>query len=246
MIAGPGYSVEKGVFLHTYAHLPRNGTAFAQGEEAISRCMRSVEEYRARETCRFITLQTIDWVDVFIRPVYKQVVVHSLNHFIASKGLVVYAWCLMTHHLHLLARADKGSSITGLEEEYRSFTTTKILEAIETEPAARKAWMLDRFKEVGHLFGWMKKHQVWKARNDAGTVVHLRKPAVLLDHIEYIHQDPVRDKVVDIPAEYLYSSARDYAGIRGLVHITKIPLIAQQLAAPESMNGNFVVRYIRN
>ena len=41
----------------------------------------------------FITLNVVDWVDIFIRPVYKQIIVHSLNHFIATKGLNVYAWC---------------------------------------------------------------------------------------------------------------------------------------------------------
>ena len=57
-----------------------------------------------KQTCYFITLNTVDWVDIFIRPVYKQVVVHTLNHFIESKGLIVYSWCLMTNHLHLLVQ----------------------------------------------------------------------------------------------------------------------------------------------
>jgi putative transposase len=208
--------------------------------------MGSADEYRAKEACRFITLRTVDWVDVFIRPVYKQMIVHSLNHFIATKGMTVYAWCLMTHHLHLLACSDSGSSLADLEKEYRAFTSVKIQEAIETEPAIRKEWILNRFKNSGHLFGLAKKFQVWETSHGPGTAINFKKPGLLLEHIEHIHQNPVRDKIVDIPAEYLYSSARDYAGIKGLVHITKLPLIEQQLAAAESMNGNFLVRYIRN
>jgi putative transposase len=100
------------------------------------------EDIREKEACYFITFQTVDWVDVFIRPVYKQVIVHTLNHFIESKGLIVYSWCLMTHHLHLLAQASpRGQVIAELEKEYKAFTTNKILEAIDTEPTMRKEWM---------------------------------------------------------------------------------------------------------
>jgi len=199
-----------------------------------------------KETCRFITLRTVDSIDVFVRPVYKQVIVHSLNHFIASKGLVVYAWCLMTHHLHLLACTRGAASLEELETAYKTFTSAKILEAIETEPAVRKEWMLEHFREPSHLFGFSKKYQVWENDPEPAAPVMIRKPHLLLEHIEHIHQNPVRDKIVETPSEYLYSSARDYTGVKGLVQIIKIPVIEQQLAAMESINGNFFVRYIRN
>jgi putative transposase len=185
-------------------------------------------------------------VDVFIRPVYKQVIVHTLNHFIESKGLIVYAWCLMSHHLHLLAQAKPGGLIIAeLEKEYKSFTTAKILEAIDTEPEIRKEWMLGRFENFGTMLGLMKKYHVWQNCSHP-LYIDFRKKDLLFEHFEYIHQNPVRDKIVDIPGEYKYSSARDYAGMKGLVNIVKLPAIEQQLAASETMNGNFFVKYIRN
>jgi putative transposase len=208
-------------------------------------CMHSAEEYRGKEACYFITFQTVDWVDVFTRPVYKQVIVHTLNHFIESKGLVVYAWCLMSHHLYLLAEARPGSAMSELEKEYKSFTTSKILEAIDTEPEIRRKWMLQRFENSGNLLGLMKKYEVWQ---NCGHPLHidLRKTDILLEHVDFIHQNPVRDKIVDIAGEYMYSSARDYSGINGLVNIEKLPAVEQILAASETMNGNFFVKYIRN
>lgn len=95
-------------------------------------------DHTGRETCYFITFNTLDWVDVFIRPVYKQVVVHSLNHFMDSRGLIVYSWCLMTNHLYLLAQTKNGEDIYEIENGFCRFTTQKILEAIETEPETRK------------------------------------------------------------------------------------------------------------
>jgi REP element-mobilizing transposase RayT len=207
--------------------------------------MQSENEFGEKEACYFITFQTVDWVDVFIRPVYKQVIVHTLNHFIETKGLVVYAWCLMSNHLHLLAQAKQGSVIAELEKEYKSFTTTKILEAIDTEPEARRKWMMHQFENFGTMLGLMKKYHVWQNCSHP-LYIDFKKKELLLEHFEYIHQNPVRDKIVDIPGEYKYSSARDYSGLQGLVNIVKLPAIEQQLAASETMNGNFFVKYIRN
>jgi REP element-mobilizing transposase RayT len=172
--------------------------------------------------------------------VYKQVIVHTLNHFIESKGLTVYAWCLMTHHLHLLIDGNPNCAI--IEKDYKSFTTTKIFEAIDTEPEARKEWMLKRFEKSGSILGFTKKHQIWENADSRSDI----KKDDLLEKVDLIHQNPVRDRIVDAPPEYLYSSARDYSGTQGLVNITKLPSVEVQLAAAETMNGSFFVKYIRN
>jgi len=37
--------------------------------------------------------------------------------------------------------------------------------------------------------------------------------------LDYIHNNPVTAEIVDEPHYYLYSSARDYAGIKGLLDV---------------------------
>ena len=49
-------------------------------------------------SCYCVTLNVVDWVDIFIRPVYKNVIVDSLNLFVERKGLIIHAWCLMSNH----------------------------------------------------------------------------------------------------------------------------------------------------
>jgi putative transposase len=198
-----------------------------------------------KQACHFMTFSTIDCVDIFIRPVYKQVIVHTLNHFIDHKGLKVYAWCLMSNNLRLLASAEDGESIAQMEKEYKAFTTQKIFEAIDTEPEMRKTWMMDRFEHFGHLFSVSKKFHIWQGSSNP-VHIDLHKTDVVLDHVEQIHESPVRDRIVDSAPEYIYSSARDYSGIQGLVHVTRLTAIEQQLAAAENMNGTFLVKYIRN
>jgi putative transposase len=45
-------------------------------------------------------------------------------------------------------------------------------------------------------------------------------PDMFKQKLDYIHNNPVRGGIVDEAHEYLYSSARDYMGKRGLVKVT--------------------------
>jgi len=40
--------------------------------------------------------------------------------------------------------------------------------------------------------------------------------------LDYIHNNPVKSGFVDEPEHYLYSSASDYSGLKGLVKIELI------------------------
>jgi putative transposase len=63
---------------------------------------------RDQNALYFISPTIINWLDVFIRLEYKYVIVDSLNYCVDKKGLNIYAWCLMTSHMHLVASAREG------------------------------------------------------------------------------------------------------------------------------------------
>lgn len=197
-----------------------------------------------KQACYFLTFNTVDWVDIFIRPVYKQIIVHSLNHFITQKGISIHSWCLMTNHLHLVIQLKENCGIAEVEKEYKTFTTNKILQAIDTEPDIRKKWMLERFENYGNVLGFLKKYHVWQT---CSTPVYLdiNKKESVLEIAEFIHTNPVRDRIVDTPCDYLYSSARDYSGMQGLVNVVKLPFIEQQIVTGDT-TGNFFGKFIRN
>ncbi len=48
----------------------------------------------------FLIFTVIDWIDIFTRKEYKDVIADSLNYCIENKGLELFAWCLMSTHLH--------------------------------------------------------------------------------------------------------------------------------------------------
>jgi putative transposase len=168
--------------------------------------------------CYYLTFHVVDWADIFVKPVFKQIIAESLNYFIARKGLTVYSWCLMTNHLQLMASAKQGSQIIPLTDEFRKFTTRIILEDIEAESEVRRSWIMKRFRKTSGPFRLNTQFHVWQNRLDA-IHIDLDNDDLFNQYLEIIHNNPVRERVVSKPEDYLHSSARDYAGVKGLVNI---------------------------
>jgi len=66
---------------------------------------------RNEKEIHFITFAVVEWVDVFARKEYMDILIDSLRHCQKEKGLKLYGWCIMSNHVHLLARAkDENQS----------------------------------------------------------------------------------------------------------------------------------------
>ena len=50
----------------------------------------------------FASFAIVEWVDVFVRPNYVEILLDSLRYCQKNKGLVLYAWCVMPSHIHLI------------------------------------------------------------------------------------------------------------------------------------------------
>jgi REP element-mobilizing transposase RayT len=174
-----------------------------------------------RDACYFLTLNIVDKIDVFVRPAYKQVIADSLNYFIAAHEVVVYAWCLMSSHLHLMIKTAKGTGPAHFEKDFKKHTTPEIIQTIEMEMDFRREWMIQRFERFSASLRRIEKFQVWQNCSSPLHIDH-EQPGMLMDRIEHIHDNPVRERIVDLAESYLYSSARDYAGLKGLVNVKVI------------------------
>jgi REP element-mobilizing transposase RayT len=62
---------------------------------------------RDQQGIYFITFTVHQWVDVFTRKEYKDLLLDSISYCQKHKGLMVYAWVIMSNHCHLIAGSDK-------------------------------------------------------------------------------------------------------------------------------------------
>ena len=167
----------------------------------------------------FLTLTVVDWVDIFTRKDYKLIITDSLNYCVDNKGLEVFAWVLMSNHLHLMARAKEGYGISAILRDFKKFTSKRLIEKIIEIGESRREWLLDRFSFEARRTSRAENYKLWRDDNHA---ISLEKTEWIMQRLNYIHQNPVRQMIVEKPHEYLFSSAVDYNEVKGLVTITKI------------------------
>jgi REP element-mobilizing transposase RayT len=176
------------------------------------------DKYKIRDKDKpyFVTITTVGWIDIFTRPNHKKLIADSLQYCIKNKGLVVFAYCLMPSHLHLICRAEGEGTLSDILRDFKTFTSKHILEQIIEETESRREWMLEYFsKACAHL----KKDQKYKVWQDGNQAKEIFSMSFLYEKLEYIHNNPVNDLIVEKPEDYLYSSARNYAGLDSFLDV---------------------------
>lgn len=168
----------------------------------------------------FISFATVGWIDVFARLIYKDIIIESLSYCQKEKGLELYAWCIMTNHIHIIARAKEGYELSNILRDLKRHTSKAILQAIKDNPQeSRKEWMLSIFKNAGSYNSNNTNYQFWRQDNKP---IELKTPETIMIKLKYIHNNPIEQQITEKPEEYIYSSAKNYAGEKGLLDVILI------------------------
>jgi REP element-mobilizing transposase RayT len=176
-------------------------------------------QYRVRSQgdIHFVTFTIVDWVDVFTRPVYKQVIVDALSYCQQNKGLEIFAYCLMTNHLHLLVSAIAPSKLPEIIRDFKKHTNKQLVKLINTENESRRDWIMYRFQFHAKYNNRIQDYKVWQ---DGYHGITCDYPEILKQKLDYIHNNPVVAGIVANPEDYIYSSAANYYDGKGIIDVT--------------------------
>ncbi|MCI9844853.1 REP-associated tyrosine transposase [Flavobacterium pectinovorum] len=165
----------------------------------------------------FITATVVDWIDIFTRQTYRDIVIESLDYCIKNKGMLLYGYVIMSNHIHLIIQSEDGK-LSDLIRDFKKFTAKSILEKIQNCPESRKEWMLERFKLATQTHSRNKDYQFWQYGNHAEEIY---SNDFMWSKLDYIHLNPVRAGLVAKASDYIYSSAGNYVNNSGLLTIEK-------------------------
>jgi REP element-mobilizing transposase RayT len=168
----------------------------------------------------YLTFQVVNWVDLFTRPVYRDIVLDSFKYAIEHKGFQLFAYVVMSNHVHLVAQSSTGD-LSGTIRDIKKYTSKRIVETIQSIPESRRDWMLYVFSHAANQHKRNTDYQVWTHDNHA---VILYSNDFTAEKIDYIHNNPVRALLVQNPEDYLYSSARNYAGLSSMLEVELLSL----------------------
>ena len=169
-----------------------------------------------KEGLYFVSFATINWIDVFVREQYFQIMLQSLDFCRKNKGMEIYSWCIMPSHVHLIFRAQQANP-GELLKSLKVFTSKSLSKTIEENlQESRKEWMITLMEEAGKKNSNVRYRQFWQQHNKP---IELWSPDVIDQKVDYIHNNPLIAGFVTEAHHWKYSSAIDYSGGKGLLEI---------------------------
>jgi putative transposase len=147
----------------------------------------------------FFTATILEWKDLLKPDKYKDVIISSLQFFVKQKRTVVYAFVIMSNHIHIIWRINTGYKKQDIQRDFLKYTAQQIKEdLIKNHPK-----VLSHFE----VNAKDRKYQLWE-RNSLS--IELYTEAVFIQKLEYIHNNPVKAELCNLPEDYKYSSANFY------------------------------------
>jgi putative transposase len=81
-------------------------------------------------------------LDIFIRPEYRDVFLESIRYCQRYKGLEVYAYCIMSSHIHTIIARPGKQELQDVIRDIKKYTSSKIIEAVNNNPQERRRELL--------------------------------------------------------------------------------------------------------
>ena len=159
----------------------------------------------------FLTCAVVDWLPVFSRPEAAGIVLDSWRFFLTAGRMTIYGYVDMENHLHFVASA---ADLVKEVKEFESFTARKIIDFLHNRGEACLLGSLARLK-LRH-----RDHSDYQLWQEGSHPQQIAGEEMMLQKLEYIHDNPVRRGYVERPEHWRYSSARDCLGQPGLVPVT--------------------------
>jgi REP element-mobilizing transposase RayT len=163
----------------------------------------------------FVTLTVVGWVDLFTKNEFIEIVKESLLYCRKHKGLLIYAYCIMPSHVHLIL-GSKNINLSDIIRDFKRYTSSKIRIELfgKCLYESRRNWLISIFQNQGinnsNNYGW----QLWMQHNHP---IELYNDKLLHQKINYIHFNPVEAGYVEKPEYWLWSSARNFCSMQAKI-----------------------------
>jgi len=147
----------------------------------------------------FFTATCLEWKKLLKPYKYKDIIVESLKFLVQDNRIKLYAFAIMDNHIHLIWCILGNNKRENVQLSFLRFTAQKIKQDLEiNHPQVLEKFRVDASD---------RKYQFWE-RNPLS--VELSNEEILVQKLDYIHENPVKANVCQYQEDYKYSSYRFY------------------------------------
>lgn len=161
----------------------------------------------------FVTCTILHWIPIFTRVESTDIIFDSLKYLQQTDNLKLYAYVILENHLHLVVSSD---DISKSMRKFKAHTAKEILKLLQENNIKTILEQLAFYKKAH------KKNTTYQLWQEGIQPKLISSDKIMIEKINYIHQNPVKRGYIDEAKYWRYSSARDYEGIDGLIEICKV------------------------
>jgi len=161
----------------------------------------------------FITCTVLHWLPIFTNQESVQILIDSLSHLQKNDNLTIFSYVILENHLHLIAQSD---DIRKSMQKFKAFTAYELLKLLQKQNATT---LLKQFAFHKKAHKIKSTYQIWEEGFHPKLIISEK---MMLEKINYIHQNPVKRGYIEEAEHWRYSSARDYQGIKGLLEVERL------------------------
>jgi putative transposase len=158
----------------------------------------------------FLTCTVVEWLPVFTRQESVQIRLDSWTFLQREKRMTLFAFVVLENHVHFIASSNNLAKEVG---DFKSYTARRLIDLLQS---AHASTLLDQFRFRKARHKQDREFQFWQ---EGSHPQQIASDEMMWQKIEYIHNNPVKRGFVDDPVHWRYSSARNYAGLPGLIEV---------------------------
>ncbi|MCO6509721.1 MAG: transposase [Aridibacter famidurans] len=146
----------------------------------------------------FLTFITNQRLPVFRTEALAEIAAKAFDEARNSGGFSIYSYVILPDHVHMITGSERSPS-----------DTLRFLKGI----SARR--VIGHLKEEGHASSLGKlttrrlrgpqTYSLWQHHSNTFTIMSER---MLMQKVSYIHLNPTKEELAELPSEYRFSSAR--------------------------------------
>jgi putative transposase len=163
-----------------------------------------------KEAPHFFTATIVAWLPIFSYPEFAKIVLDSWRFQQQERDFRLYGYVIMENHVHFIASAPDLSDCV---HRFKSFTARQIVDGLQERGYQTLLAELQYFKARTKTD---QQYQLWQ---EGSHPQQIGSDEMMIQKLEYTHNNPVRRGYVDDPVHWRYSSARNYVGMPGLLDV---------------------------
>jgi len=160
----------------------------------------------------FVTFTILHWIPIFTNRDSVNIVINSMKYLQQHDNLKIYAYVILENHIHAILQSD---DLQKTIQKFKRHTAKYIIKLLKDKNVKTILEQLAFYKKAHKKDS---QYQLWQEGYQPKLIL---SDKMMIEKIEYIHNNPIKRGYVDEDWHWRYSSARDYKGLEGLIDIEK-------------------------